>query len=237
MNVTNVVIQGCAIGSLLFLLFTNEMCPLFQYVKPLLFAYDLKVVDSFSPPTKGSYISAVIQEEIDKLYEWTVWWNLSLNGDKSGFSRIGRYLNLNTAIHEHTLKPLDTDRDSGLRYSNSLNFSEHIASQVSKGTKLIEVLMIKFNNIESRLLSYRRCILPIPEYATLVNNNCSNSKMITTGCRYREYAQANWRSFRILTKHCDRKYFTSNKPLKALNIFSVATKYSLHIEVPIKKFF
>ncbi|CAH8625506.1 unnamed protein product [Schistosoma guineensis] len=152
------------------------MCFLFQYGKPFLFADDLKVVYSFSFPTKESYISEVIQKEINKLYEWTVSWNLPLNVGKSGFIYIG--LNLNLSIHKHTLKPLNTVRDFGLRYSNSPNFSEHIASEVSKARKLIGLIMINFNNIESRLLLYGKCILPILEYGILVYSNCRHNDLM-----------------------------------------------------------
>lgn len=111
------------------------------------------------------------------MYEWTISWNLPLNVDKSGFINIGRCLNLNLAIHKHTLKPLNTVRDLGLRYSDSLNFSEHIASQVSKARKLIGFIMINFNNTESRLLLYRKCILPILEYGILVYSNCRHNDL------------------------------------------------------------
>ena len=118
---------------------------LFQFILCL---DDSHVVYSFSSPTKESYIATVIQEEINKLYEWTISCNLPLNVDKSGFIIIGRCLNLNLASHKHTLKPLNTVRHLGLTYSDSLNFSEHIASQVSKARKLIGFIMINFNNTE-----------------------------------------------------------------------------------------
>ncbi|CAH8493423.1 unnamed protein product [Schistosoma haematobium] len=176
-NLASGVIQGSVVGPLLFLLFIHDVFSLFQYGKPFRFADDLKVVYSFSSPTKESCISAVIQEEINKLYEWTVSWSVPLTVDKSGFIHIGRCLNLNLTIQKHTLRLLNTVCDLSLRYSNSLNLSEYISLQVSKARKLMGFIMINYNNIESRLLLYRKCVLPILEYGILVYTNCRRNDL------------------------------------------------------------
>lgn len=62
---------------------------------------NLKVV-FLSSPTQESYISAVVQEEIGKLYELTVSWNLLLYVDRSGFIHIRHCFNPNPAIQKHT---------------------------------------------------------------------------------------------------------------------------------------
>ncbi|CAH8559648.1 unnamed protein product [Schistosoma haematobium] len=110
--------------------------------------------------------------------------------DKSGFIHIGRCLNLNLTVQTHTLKPLNTVCGLGLRYSNSLNFSEHIISQVSKARKLIGLIMINFNNIESRLLLYRKCVLPILEYGILVYSNCRHNDLIRIEGVQRKFTKA-----------------------------------------------
>ncbi|CAH8555952.1 unnamed protein product [Schistosoma haematobium] len=177
-NVTSGVIQGSVVGPLLFLLFINDVCSLFQHVY------------SLSSPTKESYISVVIQEEINKLYEWTISWNMPLNVDKSGVIHIGRCLNLNMTVQTHTLKPLNTVCDLGLRSSNSLNFSGHIASQLSKARKHIGFIMTNFNNLESRLLLYRKCILHILEYGILVYSNCRHNDPNKNECVQRSFTKA-----------------------------------------------
>ncbi|CAH8629360.1 unnamed protein product [Schistosoma intercalatum] len=115
---------------------------------------------------------------------------MPLNVNKSGFIHNGRCLNLNLTVHTYTLKPLNTVRDLGLRYSNSLNFSEHIIYQVSKARKLIGLIMINFNNTESRLLLYRKCILPILEYGILVYSNCRHNDLIRIEGVQRKFTKA-----------------------------------------------
>ena len=70
------VVQGSVLGSLLFLLFVNDVCDLFQpSVKIKLFADDIKLYTSIHTQNDAEKLSNCIRE----LEKWALLWQLSIN--------------------------------------------------------------------------------------------------------------------------------------------------------------
>ncbi|KAK4474235.1 hypothetical protein MN116_000174 [Schistosoma mekongi] len=171
-NVSREVVQGSVVGPLLFLPFINDVCQQFVHGKIFLFADDLKVAYLFPPTTNENTITKIIQKEIDDLSEWTKIWHLPLNVHKSGYISTGRRWNLSLHLCEVQIKPLSVVQDLGLRYTDSINFSEHVAFQASKARKSTGFIRKNFLDLHSKILLYTKCVRPILDYGCLHYSNC-----------------------------------------------------------------
>jgi len=116
--------QGSVLGPTLFVIFINDMPNVLQNCCKL-FADDAKVYDKIK--TNGDTSS--LQEDIDRLLQWSHTWNLPFNEEKCKSMRIGKTTNtIRYYMNEHELETIEEEKDLGVIIDNKLNFHTHTSA-------------------------------------------------------------------------------------------------------------
>ncbi|CAI2733302.1 unnamed protein product [Schistosoma spindalis] len=206
--VRNGVIQGSVLGTLLFLVFINDICENFCVGKPLLYADDLKLVYSFSPHELEN-VQTCINLELNKVAQWCLKWQLELNTAKCGWICFGdTSLNLDLTIHGEVLSRLHAVVDLGLRHSQDLSLTEQISKQISKSQRLVGYIIRNLHNNESRILMYKVCVRPLLEYCTFILSSARIKDKLRLESVQRRF------TLRILRADCSLTYNSRCKKLE-----------------------
>ena len=84
-SVPSGVIQGSVIGSLLLMLFINDLTNVIKFAFILLFADDLKLLCG----VKSIAVRKLLQDDINAVYLWSIRWRLRLSLDKLIYFHVG----------------------------------------------------------------------------------------------------------------------------------------------------
>ncbi|PFX15231.1 putative RNA-directed DNA polymerase from transposon X-element [Stylophora pistillata] len=122
--------QGSLLGPALFVLFINDMPSALSHSSTLaLFADDAKCFR-----TIRSYADcALLQDEIDKLVDWSNNWKLAFNVDKCSLCTVTRKRSpiiCNYRMGEKALSRVRAQRDLGVLMSDTASFNDHIQAQM-----------------------------------------------------------------------------------------------------------
>ena len=162
------VVQGSVLGSLLFLLFVNDVCDLFQPpVKIKLFADDIKLYSSIKTRNDADILS----NYIDALEKWATLWQLSINEKKSSVLHMGnKNPNFVFKMTGTTLSAPDIAKDLGIIVNKKLTFENYIESIVVKARRRMGVFFRAFlcRELKFMKLAYVTYIRPILEYNTQI---------------------------------------------------------------------
>ena len=135
--VTSGVPQGSILGPALFVLFINDMPNVLSHSSTLaLFADDAKCFRAIRSYTD----CALLQDDIDKLVDWSNNWKLDFNVDKCSLCTVSRKRNpiiCNYNMGGKVLNRVGAQRDLGVLMSDTANFSDHIHAQVNKANKML----------------------------------------------------------------------------------------------------
>ena len=134
--------QGSNLGPLLFNLFINDLCDIFNFSNCLLFADDLKLYRII----KSNIDVDFLQKDIDQLYQWCIENKLALNISKCScmsYTHKLQPLNFSYKINNVNLTRTDVIRDLGVTFDTRLDFSCHIDQIVSKSYKILGLLKRK----------------------------------------------------------------------------------------------
>ena len=144
-KVTSGVPQGSVLGPCLFIIYINDIDQAIDAVLQIM---------KFADDTKGCAIADTeedccrIQNQLDKIHQWSLDWQMLFNTDKCKVIHIGphnpRY---NYKIGEEYLKKVDYEKDLGAYIDCSLTPSMQIAEAVMKATQVLGQLL--------RAVSYR----------------------------------------------------------------------------------
>jgi len=170
-EVTSGVPQGSVLGPTLFLLFINDVCDIFNNlpVTCKLHADDIKLYSCYD--TKASPDELTVA--IDKLYQWSVTWQLPIAIDKCFLCRISN--THNSCSHTYhvngcALPLVDSIRDLGITVDSRLKFDKHIALIVHKAMSRCRLILKCFHsrNASVMLKAYVTYVRPILEYCSSV---------------------------------------------------------------------
>jgi hypothetical protein len=169
-KVTSGVPQGSVLGPLLFVIFVNDL-PNAVTSCIQLFADDAKLFRCIRTPEDQAHL----QEDLDRMEEWTKTWKMYFNPTKCQVMQIG------SRIPEHTyklcqqdLETTDTIRDLGILVSRNLIFSEYINSQVIKANRILGMIRRTFLRLDYKTftLLYKALVRPHLEYCHHLTYPC-----------------------------------------------------------------
>ena len=171
-DVSSGVPQGSVLGPLLFVIFINDL-PEAVKCGVKMYADDTKIYAVIN--NKGD--SKKLQEEINKLFKWSVTWQLMFHPDKCHILKLGNLhedfvYTMGTEDNKSILVETEEEKDLGIVIDNKLSFSSHYEKIVNKANKLLGIIRRNFTYIDSVnfKLMYKAIIRPTIEYGATVYN-------------------------------------------------------------------
>ena len=164
--VTSGIPQGSVLGPVLFTIFINDMPDVVRSFKKL-FADDTKIFKAIESMNDIS----IIQEDVNRLFEWSLKWQLPFNIGKCKVIHYGK----DNPENEYSMNalPLSTDtseKDLGVTFDTSLKFRQHIGNMIAKANSRVGLVKRAFSKLNPNSLKslYKSLIRPTLEYCSAV---------------------------------------------------------------------
>ncbi len=138
-RVTSGIPQGSVLGPLLFVVYINDLPDLLRS-QPYLFADDTKIFRIIRDNTDQE----VLQQDLNKLHEWSSKWLLSFHPQKCKCMRIAKKSDETPKpdykLDSHVLEWSDVEKDIGLLVDETLSFDKHLSSKVKKANSMFGLI-------------------------------------------------------------------------------------------------
>ena len=164
--VTSGVPQGSVLGPLLFLLYINDL-PDHISSSIKLFADDCKVYN----PVYSSQARDALQEDLNKLGNWSSQWLLPFNLDKCHVLHVGpSNPNATYMMQGRPLKATESERDLGIIVDGLLDFHQQTTGAVAKANRILGVIKKSFANLDKQSLPvlFISLIRPLLEFSNCI---------------------------------------------------------------------
>ena len=166
-NVTSGVIQGLVLGPILYVAYTNNIVCCFPYDKPILYAYDHKVIFPIDLlDIRESY--SLIMHDLNNLSLWSKATGLSFNFKKClVLLRGNNNPNFEYTLCYHILSPADSTNDLVIRATNLL-YDEHCTNIIRHANSMCAFILRNFASRNAPFI-YRIFVAylrPLLEYAS-----------------------------------------------------------------------
>jgi hypothetical protein len=165
LEVLSGVPQGSVLGPLLFLLFVNEL-PTWIVSNMKMFADDTKM---WSKITSASD-SVDLQNDLNRLADWSSIWQLKFNPDKCKVMSIGhkqatKYF-MNDGTGPRQLEAVSEERDLGVYITVDLKPSTQCIKAAAKARRIVGMVKRNFKRLDKKdfILIYKTYIRPHLEY-------------------------------------------------------------------------
>ena len=158
-NVISGIPQGSVLGPILFTIFINDI-PVDINSNIKIFADDTKLYN-------GAHLSNTIQEDIDKLIEWSNKWLLPFNTDKCKVLHYGKgNPKTDYIMNDITLSTGPSIKDLGITFQDNLSFDDHISKITSAANSRLGIIKNTFHVIDKEgfMILYKSNVRPILEY-------------------------------------------------------------------------
>ena len=133
MNVLSAIRQGSVLGSILFIIFINDLADVVQVVC-VLFTDDTK---EYGPVGNEEY-RASLQEDLNDLLKWSNEWQLKFNTIKCKAMHYGR----GNRHNEYRLESTTEEKHLGVIFIPVLKFSRQVAMAPNKANHVIGAIRI-----------------------------------------------------------------------------------------------
>ena len=161
------------LGSILFLLFINDICDVFidLNVKCKLFADDLKL---YAKRANADSAADDLSLALKRIELWCDEWQLHLAIDKCFVLQLRPWHSCtpppNYKLYDKSLKICDSVKDLGVTIDFRLNFAEHISNITRKALIRCRLIIKSFHSKNSDLLikAFVTYVRPLLEYASSI---------------------------------------------------------------------
>lgn len=166
-DVTSGIPQGSVLGPLLFVIFINDLPDAVGCVTRI-FADDTKMYGIATTDNDREKI----QEDIEKLSEWSDKWQLKFNTSKCSVMHLGwnnpnhSYSMKDNNGQQRQLETTEKEKDLGVLVDNKLTFHQHVNSAVGKANRVLGVIKRTFATRDSTVIKklYTTMVRPTLEY-------------------------------------------------------------------------
>ena len=154
------------VPSVLFIIFINDLPEAVDSVCKV-FADDTKLYNIQEN-------SNILQNDLFRLLDWSVLWQLNFNVLKCCVLHTGKKNNHNIYYMNKDktcqLKTVDQEKDVGVVFSNDLKFDKHINQIVNKANQITGIIKRSFSYIDSDLFNmlFKSTVRPHLEYANVI---------------------------------------------------------------------
>ena len=163
--------QGSILGPVLFILYINDLPGVVGSVCQL-FADDCKLYRNI----KSEADLRELQEDIDRLCQWSKDWLLGFNIKKCKLVSYGNihfeteYKLTDSDNNSHTLSSDDSECDLGILFKRNLKFDEHINNVVNKVNRISGLIKRKFTHMDKSLFLtlYKSLLRSHLDYGNLI---------------------------------------------------------------------
>jgi hypothetical protein len=168
-DVISGVPQGSVLGPCLFLIYINDM-PNGITSTVRLFADDTIAYLALKSPDDAN----TLQEDLDKLAEWEVKWQMEFHPEKCQVLQITRNrtrrVNSSYTLHGHTLEVVNSAKYLGINISSDLGWNQQIQNNCKKATNTLNFLKrnLRINSPRLKEKAYKTLVRPHLEYSSSV---------------------------------------------------------------------
>ena len=135
-DVTSGIPQGSVVGPVLFVIFINDP-PDVMKQSVQMFADDTKMWSKISNLQDCVYL----QEDIDKLQEWSKNWLVAFTATKCKIMRLrNNQIDYQYKMGENKLAEIISEKDLGIYIDNKLRLSDHVDAAVNKANRLVGLI-------------------------------------------------------------------------------------------------
>ena len=158
--------QGSVLGPTLFVIFINDMPEVIESVCQL-FADDAKIFRSVKSPEDN----LKLQNDLDKLSEWSDKWQLPFNIGKCKSLHIGK--NDLEHIYEmkgKSLEQVKEEKDLGIVIDKELKFHKQVAAAIKKANSVLGLIKKSFALLDTTTLPllFKSLVRPHLEYGNVI---------------------------------------------------------------------
>ena len=157
--------QGSVIGSLLYVIFANEIPSVIKHSTIVMYADDIKIYKQI----KSMSDWAKFQLDINAVCDWLQDNGLALSTEKCGILKIGEKflpsMNMGYHISGEKITEFDSFRDLGVQMDSQLTFDSHVRSLATRAKSISKCLKNAFATPGNkfRLQMHKTFILPVLE--------------------------------------------------------------------------
>ena len=163
-EVTSGVPQGSVLGPALFLIYINDIDH--EIASSVLkFADDTKIFYKVACPEAAF----TLQDDLNKLYDWSIEWQMLFNSEKCGCIHIGKKnMGFDYFIGEQRINNVDEEKDLGVFISSSLKSEVHCSYAVKKANKILGIIKRNFINRDKYFILslYKSLVRPHLDYCS-----------------------------------------------------------------------
>ena len=136
--------QGSILGPVLFTIFINDLPDCISGLCKI-FADDTKIYNKSSE-------AKIIQEDLDRVEEWSKTWQLHFNNSKCKCLYYGRNNPQNPYyLSGETITTCTQEKDLGITFDPDLNFKTHINNITSKANQVLGIIKRNFTFIDKNI--------------------------------------------------------------------------------------
>ena len=161
-DVTSGVPQGSVLGPLLFIIYVNDIDINIQS-NIALFADDTKI----SGKSKSVEGRALIQSDLQKIYEWSITWGMKFNLDKCKTLHLGNGNEKHSYVMgNHIVSDVTTEKDLGIHVSCDLKNKMQCLEAANRANRILGFIARNFHykGKEVMLPLYKSIVRPHLEY-------------------------------------------------------------------------